>query len=92
MDVVGQAQSFLGMAFSQQVTQFGLAFGFAALIHAHQVKKEIAAQMGSIVKSIDDVARALREDLSKQSNRLEKVEDGVNKLNTRVEKLEIKKE
>lgn len=90
MEALTYIQEFLGRAVNHEVAQFGFAFMLAAWVHAREMKKEIATQMGSIATSIDDVAKALREDLSKQSSRLEKVEDGVNKLNTRVEKLETK--
>lgn len=90
MDVFASFQSFLGEAFSHQVTQFGLAFTFAAYIHARQVRKEIALQMSNVASSIDEVTKALKEDLGKQGERLIKVEDGVQKLNNRVEKLETK--
>lgn len=95
MDVLTQAQNFLGQAISHQVMQFGIAFGFAALVHAKQVRKEIRLQMSSMtesmVGSIDAVAKALKDDLGKQGERLSNVEVGVQKLNTRVEKLEKEK-
>lgn len=87
MDVV-KIQELLGQAMNHQVTQFGLAFVIAAMIHAQQVRKEIAAQMASVVLSINEVAKALKDDLGKQSERLNGVETGIQKLNTRVEKLE----
>lgn len=91
MDVFSLLQDFLGPVFSHQVTQFGIAFGFAAYFHAQQVRKEISTQMLNVASSIDEVAKALREDLGKQSVRLERVESGVQNLNTRVDKLETTK-
>lgn len=86
--LLDHAQNILGAAFSHQATQFGLAFTLAALIHARQVRSEIAKQMSSVVESIDKVAKAIRDDLAKQSARIEMVETGVQKLNNRVENLE----
>ena len=96
MDLIQLAQDILGPIVSHQATQFGFAFGLAAMLHARQVRKEIAIQMGglsnNVSSSIDEVTKVLREDLGKQSERLKNVESGVQNLNNRVEKLETKKE
>ncbi len=106
MDMLIGFQDLFGQIVSHQATQFGLAFTLAAVIHARQVRKEIALQMGSVASSIDAVANVLKEDLKKQSEsislqskRLSSVEDkfyaiddGLKKLNVRVEKLETTKE
>lgn len=86
-----KALSLLNAALSHEVTQFSLAFGLAALIHAHQVKKEIANQMSQITEAVRDVAKTLREDLAEQSRRIGFIEDGVNQLQSRVESLEKEK-
>lgn len=75
-------------ALSHQVTQFSIAFTIAAWIHASQVKKEIANRMSNVTEAINNVALALRDDLTKQSKRIETVEGGINKLTSRVETLE----
>lgn len=91
-----------GNAFSHQVVQFGTAFMIAAWMHAKQVRKEIALQTGltrdessahmdKITTSIDNVAKVLRQDLSKQGERIDNIENGISSLNDRVWQLETPK-
>lgn len=77
-----------GQALSHQVTQFTIAFVLAAIIHSKQVRKEIATQLGDVATSIDKVRVALVDDLQAQGKRLKSVEDGIQRLSTRVETLE----
>lgn len=83
MDLLNAIQVMGADLLSRQVTQFGVAFTLAALVHARQVRKEIALQMTNISESIDNLGKALREDLKAQNIRLINIE-------TRVEKLETK--
>ncbi len=64
----------LSTAMGSQVTQFGIAFAIAAFIHAGRMKKEIASQMSQVVGAVNNLAQALRQDLSSQSDRISKVE------------------
>lgn len=71
-----------------QVTHFTFAFTMAAWLHSHQVKKEISNQFQKIVMSIDNVAKALKNDLDAQTHRLNQLETGVLVLAKRVDNLE----
>lgn len=72
--------AFLGAALASQVTQFGIAFSFAAFIHAGRMRKEIAAQVGPLTAAVNNLASALRQDLSAQSKRIDNVESRVQNL------------
>ncbi len=65
---------------SHQVTQFTIAFGVAAYIHAGRVKKEIASQMSGITGAINSLADALKKELSEHSARIEKLTSRVDSL------------
>lgn len=75
-------------ALQSQVTQFGIAFAMAAWIHSGRMKKEIASQLSGITAALNNLGSALREDLKRQSDRIETVEGGFKKLTSRVDKLE----
>lgn len=75
-------------ALQSQVTQFGIAFSMAAWIHSGRMKKEIANQLSGITAALNNLGEALRQDLKIQSDRIEKVENGVNELKSRVINLE----
>lgn len=84
------AQELLGAAFQSDVSRFGLAFAFAAWIHSGRVKKEIRSQMENVVSAVDNVAAVLKQDLKSQGDRLGQVENGLDRLSTRVSTLEQK--
>lgn len=97
MDLIPHLQAFLdpdhiatlfGSALQSQVTQFGIAFSMAAWIHSGRMKKEIANQLSGITAALNKLGEALRQDLKIQSDRIEKVENGVNELKVRVINLE----
>jgi hypothetical protein len=81
-------QKLFGDALASQVAQFGFAFSMAAWIHSGRMKREIATQVASITTALNNLASALRQDLKSQSERIEKVEIGVNELRGRIYKLE----
>lgn len=81
-------RSLFGDAMSNQVFQFGFAFTLAAFLHAGRVKREIAEQGRSIRDAFNDLALALRQDLSSQSERIVRVEANVDRMNGRIIKLE----
>lgn len=78
----------MGDALSNQVTQFGIAFCLAALIHASRVKKEIALQGEGIRIAFNNLAEVLKADLTTQSKRIAVVEDGVTQLNEHVKQID----
>lgn len=82
----------LGDDYGRQLTQYSIMFMVAAWFHAGTVKKEISAQVANIVKSIDSVAKALKDELAAQGSRIENIENGVNKLSGRVDVLEKKEQ
>jgi hypothetical protein len=84
----GQVQGLLNDALSHQVTQFTIAFSIAAWLHSGRVKKEIKNQLSGIATSLDDVAKALRQDLQAQSTRIAAIEHGIGDIIVRVDKLE----
>ncbi len=67
---------------------FGVAFAIAAWLHAGRVKQEIRIQMANVVDAVDNVAAVLRQDLTKQSERIGQIEEGLGKLTSRVSVLE----
>lgn len=69
--------SFLGEASRNQVVHSGFFFTLAALLHAKQVRKEIATQFSTISLALNNVADALKQDLVKHSERLDRVEKDV---------------
>lgn len=79
-------------AANSQIAQAGFFFTLAAWIHAGRVKKEIAANFQLVTDAINNVAVALRQDLSAQSSRIggleTKVEEGFTKITARVDALE----
>lgn len=79
---------FFGTAFSQDVTKWTCAFCIAAWVHSGQVKREMKKQFGFVVDSIDNLSVALRNDMNAQANRISSVENGVNKIIDRVDRLE----
>lgn len=80
----------LGSAFQEKVVQAGAAFTIAAWLHSGRVKKEINTMSVGIISSVDNVAKALRQDLEVQSKRMDHIEDGISKLTSRVDSLEKK--
>lgn len=79
-----------GSAVSHDATKFGLAFSLAAWIHSGRVRKEIKALGAGIVESVDKVAFALKQDLKVQVERMDRIENGIGQLTTRVTTLETK--
>lgn len=77
-----------GSAIQEKAIQFGAAFTFAAWIHSGRVKKEISSLGAGIITSVNAVADALKQDLQKQSERMDKIDNGFVKLTSRVEALE----
>jgi len=75
--------NFLSTVASSQIAQAGFFFTVAAWIHSGRVKTEISKHFSSITDAINNVATALREDLQKHGERLDKIDK-------RVENLEIK--
>lgn len=67
----------LNVAMQSQVTQYVTAFSIAAWIHSGRVRKEIALQVGGLKDAIQDLGSALRDDLKRQSERIEKLEEKV---------------
>lgn len=80
---IDTVSAFVSMAFSHQVTQFGLAFTFAAWLHAGRVKKEIRSQMESMIEAVDKVAAVLKQDLAGQAARLSELTSRVITLETK---------
>lgn len=74
--------------FQAQVTQFGIAFAAAAWIHSGRVKKEIKASFAGLSLAISELGETLKEDIRNHSDRIAKVEDGVQNISQRVNKLE----
>lgn len=66
----------------------------AAIVHSGIIRKEIKSQLinvtEGITKSIDGVATALKEELNSQGTRIANIENGVNKLSSRVDAIEQK--
>lgn len=85
-----QVLAFFSAAFQEKVVQAGAAFTFAAWIHSGRVKKEISSLGAGIIASVDGVAKTLRLDLEGQAKRMDTIENGVNKLTSRVDTLEKK--
>lgn len=73
----------LGEAAQSQVAQAGFFFTIASLIHSGRMKKEIRANFEGLNNAIDRVSFALREDLQKHGERLDKLSDRVDKLETK---------
>ena len=73
-------------ALRQDVFKFGFAFTLAALIHASQVKREISKQFTIMADAFNNLANALRQDLSEQTKRIVKVEERVDKLTETLKK------
>lgn len=73
---------------ASSVTHYGIAFAIAAFIHSGRVKKEIANQMSTLVSALNSLGEALRQDMKKQSQRIDFVSSEVETLTSRVESLE----
>lgn len=73
------ALNFVSGAMQSQIAQYVTAFSIAAWIHSGRMKKEIALQVGGIKEALQDLGAALREDLKRQSERIEKLEKEVYK-------------
>lgn len=91
MEWAEQIPKILSAAMNEQIMQFGMAFGLAALIHAKQVRKEIKAQFNEVTSAINNFATALKMDLAQQSERIVKVEKSVDNMYVRVNALESSK-
>lgn len=85
------AMKLVGEAAASQIAQAGFFFTLAAMLHARQVRKEIANQFGILTGAINNVATALKKDLESHAERLDKVEDGFQRMDSRVTKLEHSK-
>lgn len=70
--------------------QTGVSVVLMVLAHSEIVKREIKSQVVKITDSIDGVTKALKEELTAQSNRIINIETGVNQLTSRVDLLEKK--
>ncbi len=79
---------YAGEIATSQIAHAGFFFTLAAWIHANTVKKEIATQFNSVTEAINNVAIALRLDLSAQGDRIGGLETGLGKLSSRVDTLE----
>ena len=66
---------------SKDVTQFGIAFTLAALIHAGRVKKEIRMNFSGLKDVMKDFVSALRQDLEIQAKRISNLEEEVRIMN-----------
>lgn len=74
-----------GDEFAQQFFTWTAALGVASFIHSGRVKKEVRA----VVDALNNVALALKQDLKSHSERIEKVEKGLEKLIDRVDVMEF---
>lgn len=79
-----QSDTFL----ASSVTHYGIAFAIAAFIHSGRVKREIAGQMSILIDSINKLGESLRNDMNRQSQRIDFVSNEVGTLTSRVETLE----
>lgn len=68
---------FLDPLSRMQVVHYGFLFLLAAFIHARQVRREIALQFTMVSAALNNVAKALTEDLAQHSERLDKIEKDV---------------
>lgn len=81
---------FFSQALAHQVTQWTIAFTIAAWVHSGRVKREIKDQMSGLSLAITDLGQALRQDLTSQSERIGKIENGFGTLDNRLKKIETK--
>lgn len=79
---------YFSSSLNHQLTQWTIALFIASWLHSGRVKKEIKFQMESLVKVIDNLGLALREDLKIQSLRIEKVEKSLENMDGRVKHIE----
>lgn len=85
-----QILSAIAPAIQSEATKFGIAFVFAAWIHSGRVKKEIKASFSGLSQAIIDLGTALREDLKNHSDRIAKIEEGLDDIKERVNTMEGK--
>lgn len=85
-----QILSVISPAMQSEAMKFGIAFTFAAWLHSGRVKKEIKASFSGLSQAITELGAALREDLNNHSNRIAKVEEGLNDIKERVNTMEGK--
>ena len=77
---LSQILNLASSAASSQIAQAGFFFTVAAWIHSGRVKREISKNFSSITDAINNVATALREDLQKHGERLDKLDKRVENL------------
>lgn len=69
---------------ANSVTNYLAAFAVAAWIHSGRVKREIKTQVGALVIAINGLGEALREDMKKQSQRIDFVETEVTAMQSKL--------
>ncbi len=75
---------YLSATANNQIAQAGFFFTAAAWLHANKVKKEIKANFSGLTDAINQVASALRQDLSAHANRIDSLVVGQTELKTEV--------
>lgn len=78
----------LSLAAQNEITRYGFLFAVAAFLHSGRVKKEIRENFVGLKNAIDGVSMALRDDLKKHGDRLEKNSERLDKIDLRVTNLE----